>query len=878
MNMLHLAIRNSPPSPNQLRKQAQIRERTEFLRRKNADIKHKVQQVKQRQELMESMASSNMLVQWAQANERRQRHLERVQERARTLRSTQKKQKLASGLATSVVLDAHTQLEWPAPPPGQLAQEFEHRTYTQQELNSAKVIQRAMRRQLLRLALSNPQIVEFVNGVLDSSIPYEKSVTLLAGTSATLLSSLLRALGLPAAGLVNGYSWFLYSVALISDFKEFSQMSASGHPGFNVNVSGSSKNALTIHLPIILYRLATRIFCEIKKLTDSQFEKVVLPFGTARLTLVRCWRQYHYYFILFKLNHRQALREIAEQALDIATTHERIIRTLGQNQERGFRQKVTFFDQSNRYLRTWRLPDDAHWASIGVDKEVLCREIIRAHRVLQKVKEKNRSSTELLYDPFLLADDHHQHSVLTFSRGGDTYAVPPDIGILNWRSYFLRLYSKDLATLALKQSPLTLHTGSRKLNTQDLLAVDLQEIVKMMHPEDTTSILLQGDQFFTSCDRKLRSLFDRYYSYCKFIGDHDELEDTLQSLYRLSSLYNLSEVKCVDAPNARTYLKLFMLLLMQLLLTASVDNSAALSFVVDIENTSENVQFSLECLCRDLESALAAKWASHCALRSVTSFIRFENMYQMAGANNLRDNLGTNAPQLRFSSFYQFIFKNSRCTSDIQGVALSMVCGTQMEPDFDKEGLSDSALDYFTGIVLAFLTSAVQSPVDEKMRQHKIAETKMLSLFVQVLENFSRRVQNLLILSTLASTLNLNKCKSTELLQLISDSESLSDYPQMLTAMEKSLSSFQWNYLLQSVSHLMDGDWELLDLFAEKLLDAFLHINGPSEKLNGNFLHYNSEWVSLYGELVEFCKAFYVLYHPVLNWIHMDLGRPTFAV
>lgn len=889
MSMLHLPMtRNSPPSPNQERKQAQLRERAAVLKRRNADVKQKVREVRKRQEAYESMTSSNMLMQLAQANERRRRHLEQIRERARTLRTytmSIHKPRSQSSLETGqIALDDSLKGSLEADSPIRpllipltlpLDADFtrELRKFTDLECKSARVIQRAIR---LKRALSNPDTLTIVEGVLNLDKPYKESVDLVIGSSAKALPNLFDCFGLPTPQSRRSYSWFLYSIVLMCDFHESCSTNFSKHPGFNVLVSGSPKNVLTTQLPIILYRCATKIFCELRKILLLPIHLARLPFHISRLTLARYWREYHYYFVLYKLNHRQALREIADQAFDIASTQSRIVKSLEGKMEKSFKQRVRYFAQCSHFLDMWSQPQDIPWASIGISRETLCSEITRLAKPLKKAKETNRHASEMLYDPFLLDDDLHLNSVLSLSRGGETYLVPPNIGTLAWRKYFFDFYLHDLALIARMRCPNVLHTGHRiKSRQQNIIC--LEEIMQMMNQSpDMSSKPLKNDiSFFSSCDEKLRSLFESYFAYCKYIGDPEDLRDTFKNFDQLCSLYNLREIKTVDAAQFRTYLKLFMLLLMQLLLFANVDSTATLSFVVDVENDAPDILFKFNCLYEDLESALSAKWASLCLLRDLKSFLRFENLYQMACVDCFRANLGLDFPQLKFSKFYQFIFLNCRSRSDAYESALWMVCGTHSECKFDKDSTNQYAWKYFSQVLVTFIISDPHLSVAQKFQKHKVKDIKLLSLFSDRLASLRRRIQALLILSCLASMLNLNRTQSVVLMKAINRSENFSSLYHDLEVLKSSLSKFKWTYLIESISKITER-WPLLDLFTEKLHDTFLSAGRSLGLFDNNFLHYSNEWLSLYGEVVSFCDTFYVTYYNILNWIYMDLGNPKF--
>lgn len=878
MSIIHPPIpRSSPPSPGQRRKQAKLEERAAHLKRRNADVKEKVREVRKRQESIDSMASAHMIAQFVQVNERRQRHLDQIRERARTLRSylLSPRSKSQTGAHTMDhgpgLLFSREQIEISTDDNSDL-EDFQ--LYSESEQRSLRTIQHAVRQRLLRSALADADLSRIVDGVLDFSFSYEESVDLVTTRAGEPLCNLLAALGLPTTG--KGYQWFMYSVVLISEFHDSTDIDYFSQPGYNVHVRGSEGNPLSTHLPIILYRSAIRIFCQLQKMLRLPLASIMLQIATPRLVLARYWRQYHFYFLLYKLNHRRALRSIADHAFDIASTHERILKSLEGQSRRDFRLRAREFERYSRLLLMTTPADDVSWATIGVDREVFCNEVKGLAKSPKSTEE--RLATEVQHSPHQLADDYHRHRVtgVGLFTGAEEYFIPPTVRTSKWRQFFFNMYSEDLAKLSQSRCPMVLRTGFRS-GKKSSSNFQLNEVVEMMNPGFKPQFVHQSDpHFYSWCDGKLRDLFNQYYSYCKFTRGREDLKGTIDNFDELSSLYNLNEVETVDVGQFRTYLKLFMLLLMQLLLFASVDTGATLSFVMDIEDDTEEILFKFNCLYNDLESALCTKWASYCLLRSVESFARFENMYQAAVSKGYRGALRAHFPQHRFALFYQFVYRNSGSKSDAHQFVISSICGVQSEPDFDKEVVREDALEFFTKVLVNYLTGDMQLPTCEKLRRNKLFDIELFSLFHEELTHLSTRAQKLFVLSYLSSMLNLNCKQSESLLKVIDRSDSILAIGHHIDVLQPSLSEFQWKFLSKLVIEI-SGSWPLLQIFHQKLRDACLDFENSPKLILGNFPHLASNWMQLHEQMVGCCRKFYMLYYPILNWIYADMGCPQFA-
>lgn len=885
MSLLRREIRSSPPSPNQLRKQAQLHDRAAQLRRRNAVVKQKVLEVRQRQESWESVASSQMMMQFSEANERRRRHLEQIRQRARTLRAYMRRRRDYHFEHSRASEEVSRYTLWEnqdgstdeMDPKGENIGSTENadsrevernKSYSPVEVHSARVLQRAIRLRILMKALREENARAIIEKIFDCTLSYSQAVVLLTGPRSKCLSGLLKALELPTPSDFNGYSWFFYSIALISEFLEFSREATSyAHPGFSVNVRDRNKNNLTNILHIVLYRYATRIFCELRKLQQCPHDKIKLPLAIERLTLARYWREYHYFFLLFKFNHAQAMKEIAEEALDIAATQQRIMRSLEGKEERSFRDRVHLFGNFNLFIGLGRYKG-APWAEI-CDKRRYCKDILAYVDHLDKTFERSKKDPDLLYDVRLVSDDTHQHAVVTISKGEAKYSIPPDVPISGWRQFFFDHYREKLLSTSYFKCPSTFRSGSRSF-PQVLPNFCMEDVMKLVKPQPT--LISKDEPFFAQCDRRLRILFNKYVAYCQYIGHSEDLNDTLKNYHQLSLLYNLNEVRTVTNSQAQSYVKLFILLLMQLLQYASVDDSVALDFVVEVEKGIENIFLNFEFLYRHLEAMLDAKWASRCLIRDVEHFVTFENLYQMTGNNTLRDNLGTNFPQLRFRQFYQFVFMNSRCKCDARSAALVAVGGTRCGPRLLKNLLNEKALRFFSTVIFNFLSSDLHRTTSDKVAFQRVGDVQLFSLFHDQLTSLNSRFRNLFILSCLASMLQLNMGQSS-ILRKTMETEYDTNAPDF-RYLQNQLSEFQWNYMIQATAQLSEQKLSIVDVFTEKLRSALFSLGGPNDFFDNNFPHFASEWKILHGDIADMCMEFYGLYAPILNWIYSDLGSP----
>lgn len=807
----------------QQRKQASLREKSAILRRKNEDILAKAREARMRQQTLESVAGAHMLMRFSKATERRMRHLDEIRERARNLRRFEK-ERLGLRKTSNMNNFDHSKVEQ------NVGKQNDRIVCFPYDDDKVRTVQRAIRRQNLRKVIQNLEKSHFILAILEKQVSFPQAVCMVRtkGCNIADLENLLRCLRLPPLG--NGYSWFLYAIVLLSDFHDSLQGHFGTHPGFNVNVSpNSGENAVSVHLPILLYHSAVRLFCLLEQITTQHLEDIFQPFSSSRLRLARAWRTYHYFFAVYKQNHRNALRKIAGQALDIASTHQRILALRTGHKETGI---AMFFERSLVSLNIWRNPSS--WATIGIDPEQLCSEI----RQISAKSEKG--PYEISYDPTQL---HGLSSCVTIQQGEMSFSIPPNVPVLTWRQFWFLKFREP------KSPSLRSGRGAYAISTTEVSGDEMMELRrKTLRKTRSPELTLKQSE------AKLRSVFDGYLEFCEHIGDTDEFRKVGQNYNELYSLYQIETI--ANKQLTEKYFRPLLLLTVELLQFAGVERSQ-MKALLDADFSLESFAYDLVVVCESLETTLFVKWMHWCRPRNHQQFILFENTYQLTGIQ-CRANLGTDFPHLRFGLFYHFVYKNSRVGFD----PLLIISATALGPRLAQSVRCNNAKAFFRAVFVHYFTSDMHLLM--RAKNQKTKEIALFSLVETQINSLSAKVRKYLLGSWMCALLNLLQKKADKLVHIL-------EHPDLDGLPSLRLSHFQQNYLTESIGKMaLDSP---LRLFTSKMQAAFLH--GVGANFAKNFRHFAPELEELQREITNFTHSFYELYHPLLNWIHMDLGSPS---
>lgn len=872
-------LRNSSPSDTPAtsgnvvveaheRRNLLLEEKTAILRRKNHNIQERVVQARKRHESLESMAGAQMLMQMANATERRVKHLENIRARARVLRLIIPKMSSTSCFSDSVGTIAIPPLR---PNNSSLVggidnKSFEPPAELHVTVEQVKKMQKLSRNYLLKKAMSNKVPLLIINKVLNKTLSFPDAVLFLRSSSALAVEKLLHHLQLPGRSSC-GYSWFLYSFVLVSDCHDsVTSSDHTMHPGFNVNVKSvhgaDELNSLSFHLPIILYHLATRIFFLLRKVI---LRKETNPFSLPRLRLARLWRLYHFFFPMYKSNHRQSLQEIAHQALDITNTQERILKNFMINtgsvaSDDGCKRRGVFFERTLFSLSALKTVSCPKWANLGVSTA----EFAKVLKEVSLVTSHSLLHRSLSFDPEILDEVHVQRHYLGILYSHSHFTIPPRVSVRRWRRFWLGFYEKTLPNTHL-EAPGELHSGffyGERANGGHVLSGEqIEEIFGR-----NTAILLFSPNFLQALEM-LQVMIGDYIEFSRFCGENEEAERVFQDLVELRGSFSVKE------KSTSNYLKLILLLLLQVLEICGVDGKAAKEILdrVSEEKNFDSTRF-LHVYC-DLEKSLMVKWAMRCQLSTKEDFVAFENLFQFCNPGELRKNLGNDFAHMRLYDFYHFLCENADDGMSKWFDALSTVISTEKGFDLKRSRPNEMAKKFFTKILMRFFCMNLQKTQHKKK---EMAKVKIFTLFYDGLCGEMTHIERIFVsssvclmigaLETIAEKFGVTMAK-------IVDFRNIQKVKEEIFAVNY-FNDFQKRFAVNEIEKFYNGRSEILERFHEKFLN-FITEDIDLTRIFGNFRYFASDLISIRQWLLNQCHLFYGVYYPLLNWVWEDLGQPV---
>lgn len=845
----------------QQRKEAFLREKTAILRQRNEDTQSKALEARRRRQAFQAVASSHMLMQIAEAKKRRLRHLEEVKERARILRHYALRKEASNRKDFSEVLEERDMSPGSLPrSPGACDQSTQ---FQDVPLAKVKIIQRAVRRYQLQLAWRNKSCFDVIGNVLgiDVNFPYAMDVI---RKSPNPLNNLFLAMGLPTSG-PNGYSWAMYGIVLVSEFQD-SVRGLCDHPGFNVNIpkqlGPKQMNWVSLHLPALVYHATIRLLTQLKQILALPFQDILLPISILRLRFARSWRTYHYLFSIYKHNHLSQLKLLADHASSINNVQQRILLDQGVATD-SLQTHLKVINHTMVHLSFIPADYSVPWALMGYSRYRLIYEILQTSHAYLKTKKIKGPCYGVSFDP---SQVHNGDSVVSFLVDNADFSIPPGISTLKWRKFWYQKFRDDLKTQSLGV-PISLRSGRRFTRSKPIHVITGTDLMELGNLEHLQPVALGSNNVvdLKELDSELRSLFEKYYEYCQHIGEISELTPTRDSYNELRSLYRISATSLECNKLTADYFRLVLLLLKQVLQYSGVDVKEVEQLVDGIKEYHSFFDNLLN-VCGTLETALFAKWVSYCQPQTLARFQLFENTYQFTTLQIFRGSLGTDFPHIRFRGFYQFIYNNSRHLFKGQFKPQTTILATEQGPQFDKAAPDENASLFFRSVFVDFLTNDANMLAGSKLLKHSIAEIQLMVLFEEAVTRLTVKTQALTVASWISSMLNLSARDSRALYHSFATT---ADY-QLPKSVH--LSQFQQRYWEQSLCKLQGPD-RVLNLFAAKMQAALLDELGQAKYRN--FRALAGELQALQSEISSICDEFYMLYRPILNWIYLDLGRPS---
>lgn len=826
------------------RKLVSLAERTAQLRRRNQMVVAKVQETKRRQQALEAISSAQMLLLMTKASERRLRHLELVREKARILRLFLDKRYLETTETEALAL-------WPA------AEEELDSSVSEPEF---RVIARAVRRYRLRKAFKSRQCRLYFDKILRHEISFSEAVLLLRSPAIGCIENLLHALGLPDLG-DDSYKWFLYSIALIGDFHDSLNNSFELHPGFNVNLKKAL--AISVHLPILLYHLSVRMFFMLRLFSDRDIN----PWSIRRLHFARYWRFYHFLFSIYRENHKYALKEIADEAFSIASTQHRILEAYDLLKSGdGSEERIRLFKRSRANLEAFKTHHELPWALMGVSSEKFCEDLRSVAAYCKALRES--SGSELLYDDAFASDPHVPcDEPQTIQFGPDAFTVPPMTSIGNWRNQWLSKYRKELTSLQNLSTPVSIKTGFVTCDNC-IGTIDSLDVKNFFSEVEEHTIKETGNNLKQKAEglvARLKGLFCFYFELCKHIGKGSELHHAEVNYLELSASYEL-KVENESIRLAQNYVRLLLLLVLQLVEIANMSNPDASQLVSEVDVPSEEFLIRSDMMIEDMFIAAQTTWATLCAFPTSQEFFVFENVMQLVSNDSLRPSLGNDFPHLRYTDFYHFLYEYGSQLSHCFDPFL-VVAAKERGLVIDGSSRNATAKRYFRDAFVRFFFSDLRSTSDEKVSS--LQDCQLLFHFEDEVLRLVTASKSLILSLTLSTALNLSQGAANELHGYL-------DGYNGLTGLEvpHAMSDFQINYISNQLHKLDEGETNIIEIFAGKIRTAMLDEANTEPLLRKNIRHFTSDLLNLQNQIDAFIDLFYELYYPVLNWIHVDLGLP----
>lgn len=825
------------------RKLVNLAERTAQLRRRNQMVVAKVQETKRRQQALEALNSAEMLLLMTRASERRLRHLELVREKARILRLFLEKR-------NSDLQDTEALALW-----GDADEEE-----TLEVLDPLLlVISRVVRRYKLRKALRSRQCRLYFDKILRFEVLFSDAVLLLRLPAIGCIENLLHCLGLPDSG-DDSYKWFLYSIALIGDFHDSLGSSFDMHPGFNVNLKKASPTS--VHLPIMLYHLAVRMFFMLRLFSD----KDIHPFSCRRLQFARYWRFYHFLFAIYRDNHKHALREIADEAFSIASTQHRILEAYDLLRTGdGSKDRMRLFKCTRANLEALKTPQELPWALVGVSSESFCEDLKSVSGYCKSLRESAGNS--LMYDDNFAADTETPcDEPQTLQFGPDAFTVPPMTSIANWRIQWFAKFKNELMSLQNTNTPANIRTGFVSCDRAGEI-VEAQDVKRFFSEVDEAEVSGNNVTFEKKAHRlvaRLKGLFCFYFELCKHIGKGSLLHHAEINYLELCASYEL-KVEKESEKLAQNYVKLLLLLVLQLVEIAGLSNPEATQLARSVDEPNEDFLVRSRMMIEDLFIAAQTSWANLCTFPTSQEFFVFENVMQLVSNESFRRSLGNDFPHLRFSEFYHFLYEYGGPLSHVFDPLL-VVAAKERGLVIDGASRNDKARNYFHKAFMRFFFADLRTSSDERMVG--LRECKLLFHFDDEIHTMLDQARGLVLALTLSTALGLSQGAASELHRYL-------EHHNGPTGLEvpHAMTDFQISYISTQLCKLDDGEPNIIDAFTERIQKAMLNEHTET-MLRKNVRHFTSDLLGLQKRIGTFTSLFYELYYPVLNWIHVDLGLP----
>lgn len=913
-------------SVHQMRKQQQLNCRTFKLRQKQQTITERINELKQKRQLLIAASSQKLTESLNSAHRRRESFIQDVKNKAKlSIERQEKMSNLMFKCDLSIEIGATDHLGPSLGPSiGQ-----ERMWYDDKKI---KVIQRAVRAKLLAKRVREFQQSRPFEKLLNYS--YRKVLLHLKEKSefSLLINQLLTSLNLPDLSSCQNYKSFQLSFVIISDMKD--SVRFNHHSGVNSNVSKNPlDNLLSNALPLLTFKMSQILIRTFTRfLNESSLHDIITPFSMERLKLAKVWRYYHFVFDCFKSNHLKNCLVINESAIDIVNRQLDIVDLLsvesGLDEDiQGLHHQRKFLLNSRVNLNTTIVPEvTKDWTNIGMTSS----EFIQSIQDITELVNNIPSFPQVRADMSALneatkSNRRSNQSFKKFEIGLNSldsmcFIIPPGISVFDWRKYWMDKLMKDKLGSSVLHHGETQHSElygiPRKMSTgrispmldyqfednedyEKLGILKVYEKYENLHRIETFPELLH--QVAANANYVFLNIYDFIKNNTEFpsllFEDNDDcLQDIMNDFESIKTILDDYE----ESDNYATALKYFRLHLSNMRTLLSVGGFERFKVISRIEilmeelsQPDENADVSyyrnhiIDHIAKvywDLEIIIFIKWVNLCKLPSIRYMKFFENIYKFVSSKSHRIEMGTNSPHLRFPKFYKFLEDNYDAGFSFN--YLTMVRASLEVPTLSKNGprllASKRAFLFYKKVFINYIFSE---------RKQSIKHNDFIELYEADFASIGDKLSRILLTSTIMNILvNCNNKPGKP------------NYHQIGEFVYTNLKEWPPNALVAKVINEIYGDntdqnW--LQVYLTRQIGSTQSTNGIklvlakkfkqifNEESNSaaflsnrrsiitsNFQFIIKHAVNLTNEINCLVELIYEVYNPLLNWIYRDIGEP----
>lgn len=671
-------------------------------------------------------------------------------------------------------------------------------------------IQKYFRKRLLRDKVAELKNSNLLYVISNRSADNLKKLLHPVNSSYSKVYDILELMGLPGS-----YRVFMYAYILMAEFRD--TVGGDRHPGYNTNLFPSSASTsstterreeqvddlVSNTLSLILFKSA---FVMLKLFTEMIHSDVhggelsiANPTSMDRLRFAKLWRQYHFYFNIFRPMHLKNTVKTSSQAIDLLESEieyindskDELLGTIMEQREwlcekrRNLSQLSNYFEQNKAIVF-----ESSSWAQIkGMDFNLF-------HSLIETVVSKQHNLTQMK----LVASQETLDELrnLDFGTGfkkkagvryptthvvkiqNKTYTFPPFLKVNQWRKYILQNYlNKPKSRGEGLGIPKIIRTGflskeNKSREVEDELHIE--NVLQSMGMEtifERASSFIHGisseedKEIFSVLDDFLTSAFLNIFEYCiQFHGlirtsSYEVIASFLAQVRSYKNIFNLerkSQGKLVIL-----FLELHfrtMLLLSEVcpgelhfLGPRCEDFLKILEGLEDDLNLENDILVDIALFYQGTEIIIHNMWLKRCIKSISTEIVPFEVGMVLAssycGFHVYNTTNGTNSPHLRFPKFYDFLsqFDNS-FYSDIARNLDSMFKASVEVPGNSLRSITanqnSNSFGYFYKVFISFILADLHLPIQAKMMKSN-GINELTYLFVSELQEIIQETRVMIL-------------------------------------------------------------------------------------------------------------------------------------